>query len=524
VWRRIPDRVPPTPEPREVTARTVGWSDPPDPRAIDLPPASSRASGESEADGLVESDITTQPSVEPEATGTAEEGAVAGAFAIAEEHPAAAEESPVPLQEASAPVETASGPAETVSASVVRPVRRLILPQQRTWPTLQQMGRSGRPLWQRPWAWAAIVAVLFAGGWLLGAIQNNGERRDTAKPGGWGAMVRAIGLGGPTFQLEVTSHPPGAWIAVDGKAASARTPAEIDLRPGEHRVTLSFADLGGASYTVRGLKGERVPLEATLWGALEIFSPDEVGVFSVTVDGEPRGVAPLRVDSLSPGVHELRFSGPGTPAWGQTVDLHVGETCEVLARAMASPASGVLLVQGRMTDEQGSQPLKGAQVWIDGELRGVTPLTLDLARGPHSVRVAHKGEEAPIQVIDLPGGNQRFAVFEFGLENDSPRLLIDLPPRVPRDRPVTISATLQGAGSPEAREMWLHAQMPGGPWRRYPMTLLKGASGMIGTTVFPTVIFDAQGRARYYVSAQYGQGEESFSEIRSALLDKPATR
>src|SRR5207249_1479429 len=98
------------------------------------------------------------------------------------------------------------------------------------------------------------------------------------------------------------------------------------LSPGEHVVGLSFPDLGGATYNVRGLKGDRVPLVASLWGALEIFSPHQVGVVGVTVDGVVRGVAPLRVDSLAPGVHELRFSGAGIAPWGQTVDLHVGET------------------------------------------------------------------------------------------------------------------------------------------------------------------------------------------------------
>jgi hypothetical protein len=260
-------------------------------------------------------------------------------------------------------------------------------------------------------------------------------------------------------------------------------------------------------------------VDATLWGALEVFTPNEVGVVSVNVDGVARGFAPLRIDSLAPGVHQVRFSGPNVATWGQTVDIRVGETHELLARGVRSPAFGVLQVEASLTDERGTQPLKGGQVWVDGEPRGVTPLTLDLPRGPHSVRLVHRGQEAPIQVIDLPGGNQRFAVFELGLDQDVPRLTVDAPARVPRDRPSVISGTLAGVSATEVRGMWLHARLAEGPWRRYNMTILKAPSGAVGVAPFPLAAFDAQGKARYYLSAQYGQGDESFTEMRSIALE-----
>ena len=191
---------------------------------------------------------------------------------------------------------------------------------------------------------------------------------------------------------------------------------------------------------------------------------------------------------------------------------------------MQSPAFVVLQIDASLTDEQGTQPFKGGQVWVDGEPRGATPLTLDLPRGPHSVRLVYKGQEAPIQLIDLPGGNQRFAVFEFGLDRDVPRLVVDVPTRVPRDRPAVISGTLAGVAATEVRGMWLHARLVDGPWRRYDMTLLKSPAGAVGVAPFPLAAFDAQGRARYYLSAQYGQGDESFTEIRTIALEAGANR
>ncbi|MEK7823855.1 MAG: PEGA domain-containing protein, partial [Candidatus Eisenbacteria bacterium] len=430
-----------------------------------------------------------------------------------------------PPASAPAPAEPAAALAEPEPAATpVRAPYYSVPPQRPAWPSVQQLARPVAPLWRRPWAWALAVVALFVGGWLVGAAQDAGHSRDASGRGALGGALHALGLGGPRFVVNVNSRPPGAWISVDGKTLTLRTPAVVELTPGEHTIGLSFSDLGGATYTVRGLKGDRVPLDATLWGALEVFSPNAVGIVSVSVDGEVRGFAPLRLDSLIPGVHEVRFSGPGMASWGQTVDIRVGETKELLARATPSPASGVLQVQASLTDEQGSQPLKGGQVWIDGEPRGTAPLTLDLPRGPHSVRLVYKGQQAPIQVLDLPGGNQRFAVFEFGMDLEVPQLIADVPPRIPRDRPAVVSASLPGVGAGEVREMWLHTLTADGPWRRYPMTLLKASGGAVGVVVFPPNAFDDQGRARYYLSAQYGHGDESFTEIRTVQLEKSAGR
>jgi hypothetical protein len=433
----------------------------------------------------------------------------------------ASEPAPAPA----APVVAAVLPAEPSPAAEKRGPRgsaRGARPRHPSWPSKRELQSASRPAWRRPWVLVAGVMVLFVGGWLLGAVHETGKGRATDGSGAFGGALQAIGLGGPRFTVNANSTPPGAWISVDGKALTMRTPATLSLSPGEHTVRFSFADLGGADFTVRGLKGDRMPLDATLWGALDVFSPNEVGVISVMVDGESRGMAPMRVDSLSPGVHEVRFSAPGTAPWGQTVDVHVGETRELLARANPSPAKGLLQVQASITDEQGTQPIKGGQVYIDGDLRGATPLTLELPRGPHSVRLLYKDIQAPIQVIDLPGGNQRFAVFELGLDREWPRLVME-PPRIARDRPSVVSVSLSGILPGEISGMWLHTQTASGAWRKYDMTLIKAAGGVVGVAVFPISAFDGHGVARYYASAGFVAGDEAYTEIRTLQLDKTTT-
>jgi hypothetical protein len=239
-------------------------------------------------------------------------------------------------------------------------------------------------------------------------------------------------------------------------------------------------------------------------------------LIAVTVDGEASGIAPIDIDSLAPGPHDVRFSGPGMDSWGQTVEIKVHETRQILARAVQSPATGVLVVRAISQDEAGSQAVNGVPVYIDGVMRGPTPLQLELPRGPHSIRASYRGETAPIQVIDLPGGNQRFADITFGSSFDAPRLSVTAPARIPNAVPALISVTVEGAVTSDVREMWLHVRTPEGSWRRYAMNLMRQAGSVVGAVVFPVAMFDAKGNAPYYASALTGQGDEYFTEIKTA--------
>jgi len=367
------------------------------------------------------------------------------------------------------------------------------------------------------------VIALFAGGWLVGSLQVDAPAR--TGPSQVSRALRAVGIGGARYDVTVNSRPPGAWIAVDGKDLARRTPAVVELTPGEHAVTLSLSDLGGTGYTVRGERGDRLVIDAPLWGSLAVRGADSALPIAVSVDGRPLGFAPFTLDSVLPGPHEVRFSGPGMASWGQAVTVRVGEEAEVIAYPMTSPATGVVEVRAVASGSDGPSSLRGAAVWVDGEPRGVTPLTLELPRGPHSFRVENQGESAPVQLIDLPGGNQRFATFEFGLDVERTRLLaLAAPERIPIDRPTTVSAGLMEVTAAEVREMWLHVRTTDGTWRRYQMDLLKAAGGVVGVAIYPTTLFDEHGRTRWYVSAMTQNGDEYFTEIATSEMAPPATR
>src|SRR5206468_3308036 len=133
------------------------------------------------------------------------------------------------------------------------------------------------------------------------------------------------------FDARIGSHPAGARISVDGKDTGLRTPATLSLTPGQHRLDLSLGNLGAASFRVEGKKGDDVPVNAPLWGSVLVAASDPSVPIAIAVDGVPRGFVPATIDSLTPGPHELRFTGPGMASWGTAVEVHVGEQKEVLA-------------------------------------------------------------------------------------------------------------------------------------------------------------------------------------------------
>ncbi len=380
-----------------------------------------------------------------------------------------------------------------------------------TWPELGEFESYAVPLWRRPWVIGLFVAVLFGVGWLVGHSQTP-DNDLNATP--MSRLLRSVGLGGARFTAVVDSDPPGAFINVDGKPISRRTPSTFELPPGAHQITLSMPDLGEVVVPVKGSAGQRVKLLEALHGSLDVSALDPSLPVKMMLDGEAKGFLPVRVEKLPPGLHEVQFSGPNMQPWGQTVNIGIRQNTELKARPMMSPATGVLQVQASLNDEGGTAPLSGATVYVDGEARGATPLSLELPRGPHSLRVTFRGETAPVQVIDLPGGNKRFASFQFGLDSDLPPLKLSASYSVlSNKKPTLVEASLAGLDWHDVREAWLHVRTGEGLWRRYQMTISEGPNGALLSAAFPTQSFDAQGRVSWYMSAATAQGDEFHTEM-----------
>ncbi|MCE9627345.1 MAG: PEGA domain-containing protein [Candidatus Eisenbacteria bacterium] len=380
-----------------------------------------------------------------------------------------------------------------------------------SWPAPEELEPSETPIWRKPWAIGLFIAVFVGVGWFVGHSQapdNDVHGTPMSR------ALRSVGLGGARFSVTIDSDPPGAWIAIDGKDAARRTPSTVELPPGEHQVTLSMPDLGSVQVAVRGQNGQKLKVNEPLHGSLDVTALDPSLPVKVSLDGQPQGWLPAHIAKLPPGLHELQFNGPNMQPWAQQVSVPIRKTATLVARPMMSPATGVVQVQASMNDDNGTAPLNGAAVFIDGEMRGSTPLKLELPRGPHSLRVMYQGESAPVQVIDLPGGNQRFASFQFGLDSDLPPLKLQGSyAMLPAKRVNTISATLDGLSVRDIRESFLHIKAGDGLWRRVEMTVANGPRGAVVSGVFPNNLFDANGRVQWYVSAATTQGDEFYTEM-----------
>lgn len=111
----------------------------------------------------------------------------------------------------------------------------------------------------------------------------------------------------------------------------------------------------------------------------------------VTVDGVSRGTTPFSV-ALKPGVHEIAV-GAGEQLRSQSVSVTVGGDARIFFELPRGTASAAVPSAAAVGGLQVATEPPGAKVLIDGEARGVAPLTLsDLKVGEHTVVVQGTGE------------------------------------------------------------------------------------------------------------------------------------
>jgi hypothetical protein len=379
------------------------------------------------------------------------------------------------------------------------------------WPELDELEQGAPPFWRRPWVVAAFIAVMLGIGWIVGHSQAP-DNDVHATP--MTRVLRTVGLGGARFTADIDTDPPGAWIAIDGKDLGRRTPSTLELLPGVHALTLSMPDLGEVKLDLKGKRGQKVKVNEALHGSLDVVASDPSLPVQMSLDGSPQGYLPVHVTKLPPGLHELQFSGPRMQPWAQNVNVGIRKNTKVVSKPMLSPATGVVQVLAQMNDENGSAPLSGATVYVDGEIRGTTPATIELPRGPHSLRAQFEGVTAPIQVLDLPGGNKRFATFQFGVDSDLPPLKLEgATQKLLSKNPAVVSATLDGLEADDLREAWLHLLTPDGLWSRFPMTISAGDRGAVLNVSFPVSEFNGEQKATWYLSAATKQGDDFFTEM-----------
>ena len=190
-----------------------------------------------------------------------------------------------------------------------------------------------------------------------------------------------------------SSRPPGATVQIDGVIVGT-TPLKHRVRTGVRQITLYKA---GFETWRKEVKVSRGPLSAISVGLRFLLQSEPAGA-EVIVDGENVGETDLAID-LEPGMHAFEFRKEGY----QTAKFKAGIPPDV---STSIPVVTLRPVEASRPEklwpsEEPSSPEFGniqvastpdAQVYLDGEWQGETPLTIKkVLAGSYVVTLSKEG-------------------------------------------------------------------------------------------------------------------------------------
>ncbi|MCB1646164.1 MAG: PEGA domain-containing protein, partial [Pseudomonadales bacterium] len=198
--------------------------------------------------------------------------------------------------------------------------------------------------------------------------------------------------------LQIVSAPEsGAEVFIDQQSVGI-TPLTIDsIEPGLHDVSLRSARFlpWDSDISIEGRR-QRQTLTADLspaWALLDISS-SPAGA-SISIDGEAAGTTPATVEAVQ-GPRQITISLAGYKSWQNTLDIEAGQN-QVLPEVQLIRADGKVSLS--------SEPA-GANVTVNNDFRGITPLALSLAPGEqYRIRLTRAGYQPAERQLDLAAGD-----------------------------------------------------------------------------------------------------------------------
>jgi len=186
----------------------------------------------------------------------------------------------------------------------------------------------------------------------------------------------------------------GAFVFLDGKDTGKQTPTTLKNVPcGKHMVGISKLLYSGSKTKVTVSGQEVVKARLTL---KPNFAPVDIGSVppgaALSLDAKAVGEAPLKIARMEAGQHEIRASFPDYKDAVIRFKLKPGK--KVTLKLKLIPTFGGLVIS--------SSPEDAANVFLDGDELGTTPLTLKrVVLGKHTIRVVKdlfKPFKAAVQV------------------------------------------------------------------------------------------------------------------------------
>ncbi len=362
------------------------------------------------------------------------------------------------------------------------------------------------PPWYEPvalWlggALAIIALALLVKAILPGIINDKGKPRSVVP-----VVARGV--------VDFFSDPPGAAVRVDGAWLEGKTPLTgAELSPGTHRIELDWGPAGTWRDTVRVAAGERVAVHPAIYGSAAFRSSDPARSLDIYLDGAYAGTTPLVLERVVVGRHLVRFGGPGASTTTQSFDVLRDAPAEIVGNAGPSPDTGKLTIRSALLTDLGFEPGKSDPIWIDGVSRGVTPFSLPVKPGAHSVRVVRRGYPAQVTVVDVKAGGDHYVTAEFGARSEQPLQFMP-PSSISISNPLPVTVTLPEGDWDPSVAAWCYAATPDGSFQAKRMTRLEGGDRVFATLVPPEVLNNRLGRVRVYFKAAGADGRELYSEI-----------
>jgi len=199
----------------------------------------------------------------------------------------------------------------------------------------------------------------------------------------------------PPGFIAISSTPSGANAYLDGTFGGT-TPATLSTAPGSHTLLVTLSGYEDSSQVVTVISGSTATVSVTMspagGGAGTLTVTTRPSGARISLDGAYIGLTPLS-RSVAVGTHTIRLAKTGYRDYTETISI---------ASGLTTPVDAVLVREGVETTPaqpvQGSGSISvtstpdGAYVFINNEMKGVTPLTVPgLSPGSCTVRISKEG-------------------------------------------------------------------------------------------------------------------------------------
>ncbi|MFA5268373.1 MAG: PEGA domain-containing protein [Methanoregula sp.] len=250
--------------------------------------------------------------------------------------------------------------------------------------------------------------------------------------------------------LVVSSTPAGAAVYVDGtydgNTLAGTTGEPLHLTPGSHTIRLALGGYKDYTDTVTVVNGQVTTLSPVLennppgpvsstpsspstTGSLQVTTlPDGA---AVTVDSTPQGTTPVTIPGLTAGSHTVRLAKAGFVDYEGTLVLAAGKTTFLNITLVAAQGTTTTTASSpQVTTGTASLPVTaapsgtgnlsvkstppGANVYLDGELLGTTPVRVPgVAPGTRRLLATLAGYNDISQTVEIAGGTENEVNFTF---------------------------------------------------------------------------------------------------------------